>query len=265
LLLAVLTGMFLGIGYLFAGMLGALIALVMATLMNFFAYWYSDKIVLTMYGARPCDDEEISEIVEKLAKNTGIPKPKVYVCDLPVPNAFATGRGPSHAAVCVTRGLLELLNKDEIEGVISHEIAHIKNRDVLISTLAATIGGAISYLAQLGWFALYGEEERPIYFLPLLLLAPLAAMIIQLAVSRAREYLADYTGAMLCKKPLALANALRKIAGIAEANPLEVNPGTSHLFIVNPLSGDSFAHLFSTHPPIEERIRRLEELAKKIE
>lgn len=263
LLLAVLTALFIGIGYLLGGFGGAIIAFVMAFFLNFFAFWYSDKIVLAMYGAKPCEDEEINDIVEKLAAKAEIPKPKVYLCDLPAPNAFATGRSPKHAAVCITRGLMELLDREEIEGVIAHEIAHIKNRDTLISTLAAVLAGAISYLANLAWWSIFGErEERSALLLPLIILAPFAAMLVQLAISRGREFLADYTGATISGKPLALASALKKIAGFVEKYPANLNPGTAHMWIVNPLSGESIARLFSTHPPIEERVRRLEEMAK---
>jgi heat shock protein HtpX len=264
-LLGLLTGIFLGIGYLLGGFVGMSFALILAFLMNFFAYWYSDKIVLAMYGARPLKDERIESIVENLAKNANIPKPKLFIAELPVPNAFATGRSPKHAAVCVTRGLIKTLNEDEVEAVLAHEIAHIKNRDTLLSTLAATIAGAISYLAQLAWFGLFGEEERgaAIVLLPLIILAPIAAMLVQLAISRGREFLADEVGAIICGKPLSLANALRKISGMAEAYPIEGNAATSHLWIVNPFSGNTFAKLFSTHPPVSERIRRLEDIAKK--
>ena len=265
LLLGLLTGMFLAVGYALGGIAGMSAALIFAGLMNFFAYWHSDRIVLAMYGAKPLSDSEIEAMVEKLAKEARIPVPKLFIAELRVPNAFATGRNPEHAAICVTRGLVELLERDEIEAVLSHEIAHIKNRDTLVSTLAATLGGAISYLAQIAWFSLFGEDEREaIFLLPLLILAPLAATIIQLAISRGREFLADRTGAMLCKKPLSLASALRKISGIAEANPLRGNFATSHLWIVNPFSSDSFAKLFSTHPPVEERVKKLEELAEKL-
>ncbi len=265
LLLAFLTALFMCFGYLIAGFRGAVVALLFSLFLDFFSFWYSDKIVLAMYGAEPCEDEELNKIVEKLAKEARIPKPKVYVCDLPVANAFATGRSPKQSAVCVTRKLLELLDKDELEGVLAHEIAHIKNRDVLISTLAAVLAGAIGYLANLGWFAVLGEdEERSAVFLPLIIFAPLAATLVQLAISREREFLADYTGAAISRKPLALANALRKLTGYAQADSAEINPGTAHMFIVNPLSGESIARLFSTHPPVEERIKKLEELAKKL-
>ncbi len=266
LLLAFLTAIFVGIGYILAGIWGAVFALFIAFILDFVSFWYSDKIVLSMYGAKPCEDSEVNAMVEKLALKAGIPKPRVYVCELEIPNAFATGRSPKHAAVCVTRGLLRLLNKEEIEGVLSHEIAHIKNRDVLISTIAAVIAGAISFLAQFGWYTLYGDEnERSLLLIPLLIFAPLAAFLVQLAISRGREFLADYTGALISGKPLALANALRKISSFAH-DALEkerINPGTAHMFIVNPLSSSVFENLFSTHPPVEERIKRLENLARK--
>ncbi len=265
LLLAFLTVIFVGIGYILAGIWGAVFALFIAFILDFVSFWYSDKIVLSMYGAKPCEDSEVNAMVEKLALKAGIPKPRVYVCELEIPNAFATGRSPKHAAICVTQGLLRLLNKEEIEGVLSHEIAHIKNRDVLISTIAAVIAGAISFLAQFGWYALYGDEnERSLLLIPLLIFAPLAAFLVQLAISRGREFLADYTGALISGKPLALASALRKISSFAHTSEMErVNPGTAHMFIVNPFSTSSFENLFSKHPPVEERIRRLEELSRK--
>lgn len=263
-MLALLFGIFLGIGYYFGGIGGMTIALILAFLMNFIAYWYSDKIVLAMYGAKPLKDERIERIVRSLAKEAGIEMPKLYVINSPQPNAFATGRSKKHCAIAVTSGLLELLDEEEIEGVLSHEVAHIKNRDILISTIAATIAGAISYIAEILWWgAIFGNEERPWWsFIPVIILAPIAATLVQLAISRGREFFADYTGAMLCKKPLALANALRKIASYAKEYPLDRgSAATSHMWIVNPFKGDLLIKLFSTHPPIEERIKRLEKLA----
>ncbi len=265
LLLGILIGIFLGIGYYFGGIPGMTLALILALLFNFAAYWYSDKIVLTIYRAKPLKDERIESIVRKLCKNANLPIPKLYVVENEQPNAFATGRNKKHASIAVTRGLLELLEEDEIEGVLSHELAHIKNRDMLVSTIAATIAAAISYIAEmLWWSSLFGDRERPVWtIIPVIILAPIAATLVQLAISRSREYLADYTGALLCDKPLALANALRKIASYAKHAPLHGPAATSHLWIVNPFKGDILIKLFSTHPPVEERVKRLEELAKK--
>jgi len=263
LLLGLLTGILLLAGFAFAGIGGMTVALIFAFAMNFIMYWYSDKIVLGMYGAKPSDNKRLNSIVDKLAKSAGLPKPKVYVIPIDLPNAFATGRNPKHSAVAVTRGLLENLNDDEIEGVISHELGHVKNRDILISTMAATIAGAISYLAQIAWWSLFIGERREggsIVMLPLLFMAPVAAMIVQLAISRGREFGADYTGAMISKKPFALASALEKISDIAKRNPIRGNSATAHMFIVNPFKADFFAKLFSTHPPTAERVRRLREM-----
>ncbi len=269
---ALLIAIFLGIGFLIGGISGMTIALFLALAVNFLAYWYSDKIVLSMYGAREVRKEEnpkLHEIVEKLSRKAEIPKPRVYLIDSPSPNAFATGRSPRHSAVAVTRGLLELLDEEELEGVLSHELAHIKSRDTLISTVAASVGGAISYLAQLAWYFMVFSEEREggygFFLLPLLIFAPLAATLVQLAISREREFEADRVGGIISKKPLGLASALRKIAEGVRMVPLERgNFATSHLFIVNPFRGEWISRLFSTHPPIEERIKRLEKLAEEI-
>lgn len=263
LLLATLTGMFLAIGYLLAGTGGMTIALIMAVLINFVSYWFSDKIVLSMYRARPYENREINKIVENLSKEAGIPKPEVYLIESGIANAFATGRGPGHAALAVTKGLLDNLSHDEIEGVLAHEIAHIKNRDVLVSTMAASIAGAISYIAQMAYWGILGssrERGGNLLLLPLIILTPIAAMIVQLAISRGREYGADYTGAMITKNPDGLASALEKISEIAKNRPVRGNNATSHMWIVNPFSGDALVSLFSTHPPIEERIERLRKM-----
>ena len=265
LLLGVLTGLLLSIGYLLGGTGGMAYALVFAGIMNFATYWFSDKIVLMMYGAQPSTDKRLNKIVEKVAEEADIPKPKVYIMNSPIANAFATGRSPKHAAVAATSGILNVLNDDELEAVFSHEIAHVKNRDTLVSAMAATIAGAISYVVNFAWYASFGNERKnSLALLPLLILAPLAAMFIQLAITRTREYGADYTGAFICKKPLALASALEKISSVAQHNPLRGNPATAHLWIVNPFSGDALVKLFSTHPPVQERIKRLKEIAKKI-
>lgn len=264
LMLALLIGLFLGIGYYFGGVAGMTLALVLAFFMNFLAYWYSDKIVLAMYRAEPLRDERIEKIVKKLAEKAGIEMPKLYIVESPQPNAFATGRDKKHCAIAVTRGLLETLNEEEIEGVLAHEVAHIKNRDILISTIAATIAGAISYIAEILWWSTIFEdrEERPIWaVIPVIILAPIAALLVQLAISRGREFLADETGAKLSGKPKALASALRKISELAKTKPLEYgSTATSHMWIVNPFKENFLVKLFSTHPPVEERINRLERL-----
>jgi heat shock protein HtpX len=263
------------------GNTGMIIAFFMAMIMNFISYWYSDKIALSMYGAQEIPYEEapwLHNMVEELAEKAGIPKPKVYLAPIHVPNAFATGRSPSHAAVAVTSGILDILDPDELRGVLAHEIAHIKNRDILISSIAATIGGAISMLMEMAfWSNLFGggndEEEgggwgQAIGTLLMFILAPIVAALIQMAISRTREFIADETGAKTCLCPLDLAKALEKLELAAqELAPIarkEINPGTAHMMIVNPLKGDFIAKLFSTHPPTEERIKRLYELAKKM-
>ncbi|HHI97722.1 MAG TPA: zinc metalloprotease HtpX [Thermodesulfatator atlanticus] len=278
LLLAALTALFLVIGQAFGGRTGLIIALVLAGALNFFAYWYSDKLALKMAGARPvspAEAPELHQIVAKLAAQAGIPKPKVYVIPTETPNAFATGRNPENAAVAVTAGLMHLLDWDELEGVLAHEIAHIKNRDILVSTIAAVLAGAIAYLADMAqWSLFFGgifggndeEDHNPLSYVGLILmiiLAPLAAMLIQLAISRSREYLADATGAKICRCPLSLARALEKLEAWNRKLPMQVNPAQAQMFIVNPLKGRGLAHLFSTHPPIEDRIRRLVEMARK--
>lgn len=261
LLLGLLTGIFLAIGYLLGGMGGATIALMFAGLMNFFAYWYSDKIVLRMYGAKPSDDKRLNSIIKDLAKEADLPLPKVYIINTPVPNAFATGRDPKHAAVAATRGLLDALDKEEVEGVIAHELAHVKNRDILISTMAATIGGAISWLGYMAWWSMMGQRRGGnILLLPLIILAPLAATIVRMAISRGREYHADYTGAIISKNPLGLASALQKIEHIARNHPMHGNAATAHMWIVNPFKGDALVNLFSTHPPVAERVKKLKEI-----
>ncbi len=271
-LLVTLTVLFIFIGALLGGRSGMTVALFLALAMNFFAYWFSDKIVLRMYGAREVSEAEVPElysIVRTLSQKAGLPMPKVYIIDADQPNAFATGRNPKHGAVAVTTGIMRLLDRSELAGVISHELAHIKNRDILVSTIAATIAGAISYLAQMAqWAMIFGgrrdDEEggNPIAALVMMIVAPIAAMLVQLAISRTREYGADAGGARIVGNPLYLANALKKLHYASQRIPLEANPATSHMFIVNPLSGGGFAKLFSTHPPIEERIARLEAMAR---
>jgi len=268
-LLAVLTALLVFFGDALGGRNGAMIALVFAGLMNFVSYWWSDKIVLAMYGARQVsegDAPELFGIVRDLTMKAGLPMPKVYMMESETPNAFATGRNPHHAAVAVTTGIMRLMTREELSGVIGHELSHVRNRDILISTIAATIAGAISYLSQMAYFAaLFGgrrdndREGNPIALLIMMIVAPIAAMIIQLAISRSREYAADEGGAKLTGNPLYLADALRKLEYYNKRIPMEVpNQATAHMFIVSPLSGGSLLKLFSTHPPIEERIKRLE-------
>jgi len=270
-LMVFLTVFFIFVGSLIGGKQGATLALILAFGMNFFAYFFSHKIVLAMYGAKEVTEAEAPElyrIVRRLAQRAGLPMPKVYIIQSEQPNAFATGRSPKHGVVAVTTGIMRILSREELEGVIGHELAHIKHRDILISTIAATIAGAISYLAQMAmWASIFGRSDdedsgHPIVSLLMMIIAPIIAMIIQLAISRAREYSADEGGAKIAGNPLYLANALRKLHYASQAIPMEANPGTAHLFIVNPLSGRSLIKLLSTHPPIEERIERLEAMAK---
>ncbi|UTW55573.1 zinc metalloprotease HtpX [Kordiimonas sp. SCSIO 12610] len=271
LLMAAMTALFLGVGFLLGGSGGIVIAFFIAGAMNIFAYWNSDKMVLKMHGARPVDARsapELHQMVERLSYQANLPVPKIYIIESNQPNAFATGRNPENAAVAATTGLLERLNYSEIEGVMAHELAHIKNRDTLTMTITATIAGAISMLAN---FALFFGDNRnnPLGIIGTLLvmfLAPVAAMLVQMAISRAREYEADKTGAEICGNPQGLANALRKLhdgASRTQNARAENNPATAHLFIVNPLKGKSIDSLFSTHPNMEERIRRLNQMKGK--
>ena len=275
LLLSILTGLLIVIGYFIGslfgvGLLGASIFFLMAIIMNFSSYFFSDKIVLRMYGAKEVSEHEAPElhsIVSELAQNAGIPKPKVAIVESATPNAFATGRNPKNAVVAVTTGILNLLSRDELSGVIAHELGHVKNRDILISSVVATISGAIVMIANYaGFFAFIGggeDGEDIIGLIAMSLLAPIAATIIQLAVSRTREYKADASGASISGKPWALADALRKLQMGTSARPMnDANPATAHMFIVNPFGGKgkTLMNLFSTHPPINERIKRLEEL-----
>ena len=278
LLLGILTGLFLVVGKLLGGQTGMIIAFFFAMAMNFFAYWYSDKMALKMYNAVELPYEEapwLHDMVEELARKAGIPKPRIYLAPIDVPNAFATGRDPEHAAVAVTSGILQILTPEELKGVLAHELGHIKNRDILISSIAATIGGAISMLAEMAfWSNLFGGHDEEEGFggiigsILLFILAPIAAMIVQMAISRSREFVADETGARISGCPLCLANALQKLERASEqlapVAAQEINPGTAHMMIVNPLKGTSLASLFSTHPPTEERIRRLYEIAKEM-
>jgi heat shock protein HtpX len=277
-LLALLTALVVWIGHMFGGTNGAVIALIMAGAMNFFSYWFSDKIVLKMYGGQEVtasDDPELYRMVQDLAAKAGLPMPKVYVIPEATPNAFATGRNPQNAAVAVTQGIRRILNKRELAGVLGHELSHVKHRDILVSTIAATLAGAISYLAYMAqWAAIFGGGRREggganiFGLLFMMIVAPMAAMLIQMAVSRSREYLADEGGAKITGDPLALASALRKLHMGAQRIPLQVSDATAnstaHMFIVNPLSGGGMASLFSTHPAMEKRIARLEAMAQRM-
>jgi heat shock protein HtpX len=270
-LLTALTLLLMMIGRAFGGQNGMFIALAIAVVMNFVSYFFSDKIALAMYRAQPVTREELPrayEIVERLTQKIGIPMPKMYVIPTESPNAFATGRNPQHASVAVTHGILGLLNDEEMEGVLAHELGHVRNRDILISSVAATIAGAITMLASMGrWAMIFGgwgggdREERGggggIAALIMLILAPIAATLIQLAVSRSREYQADASGAHFTGNPYALASALQKLDAYSRRVPMQATPSTAHLFIIQPLLGISFGNLFSTHPPIAKRIERL--------
>lgn len=267
-LLGTLTGLLVVFGNYFGGTQGMMIAFLFALVMNFGAYWFSDKIVLAIYKARQVTEAEAPELVSlvrSLSQRARLPMPKVWIVPSPAPNAFATGRNPQHAAVAVTEGLLQIMNRDQLEGVLAHELGHVTNRDTLISAVAATLAGVIMMLANMArWAAFFGggrdDEDRGGGILGLLamaILAPIAALLIQMAISRTREFVADATAARLTKKPLALASALERLQVAAERIPLDANPATSHMFIVNPLSGKSLVRLFSTHPPVEERVKRL--------
>ncbi len=275
LLLAGLTALFMAVGYLVGGGTGALIALLFAGGMNLFSYWNSDRIVLSMHDAQEVDAAtapDLHGLVGDLARNAGLPMPRVYLMDNPQPNAFATGRDPQHAAVALTTGILHTLDRNELAGVIAHELAHVRNRDTLTMTITATIAGAISMLGNFAMFSGLGSNRENNHMgligtLAMLILAPLAAMLVQMAISRTREYAADELGARICGEPPALASALTKISNAAHVIPNETaeqSPATAHLFIVNPLSGQRMDNLFSTHPAIENRIAALERLAGNI-
>jgi heat shock protein HtpX len=259
-LLTLLTLIILGIGERLGGQNGMVYALVIAAGMNFFSYFFSDKLALAMNGARPVTREQLPrvyQVVERLTQNAGLPMPRIYVIPTDSPNAFATGRNPSHAAVAVTEGILRLLDDEELEGVLAHELGHVRNRDILISSVAATLAGAITMLARFEfWFGGRDDRDRGGGLLTLIL-APIAAMLIQLAVSRAREYQADATGAHLTHNPYALARALQKLDAYSKRIPMAAPASTAHLFIVQPFMGMSLGSLFSTHPPIPKRIERL--------
>jgi heat shock protein HtpX len=271
-LMALLTVLLVLAGGAIGGKSGMTFALVMAGVMNFVSYWFSDKIVLAMYGAKEVSEAEYPEffgLVRQLAVQAGIPMPRVYIIPSETPNAFATGRNPDHAAVAATAGIMRILTRDELMGVMAHELSHVKHRDILISSIAATVAGAITYLAHMAqWAAIFGggrdrdEEGGGVFgMLIMAIVAPIAAMLIQMAISRAREYEADKGGAEVSGNPLHLANALKKLEMSNRQIPMQAEAATAHMFIVNPLTGGGLMSLFSTHPPIEERVRRLEEMA----
>lgn len=269
LLLGALTGLLMLIGGLIGGKGGVYIAFIFAVILNFGSYWFSDKIVLKMYKAQEVSESsapDLYNIVRNLAMKAGLPMPRIFIIPEETPNAFATGRNEKHAVVAVTKGIMRILNKEELEGVIAHELSHIKNKDMLISSIAATIAGAITMLATMAqWAAIFGggsssDEEGGggiIGFIAMAIFAPLAAAVIQMAISRSREYLADARGASITKNPYGLASALEKLTNASQIIPMNAKPSTAHLFIVNPLAGKAFMNLFSTHPPLEERIARL--------
>jgi heat shock protein HtpX len=268
LLMGLMTVLLVVLGRLIGGQGGMLIAFMIALVMNFGSYWFSDRVVLRMYNAQeltPADNPALFQIVEELAGRAGLPMPRVYRIPNEQPNAFATGRNPEHAAIAVTDGILRTLSNEELKGVLGHELAHVKHRDILIGMVAATMAGAISMLANMGALMVGGgrssDNERggnPLAGLVMMIVAPIAAMMIQMAISRSREYLADEGGAQFSGNPLSLANALRKISAKVEEIPMKASPATAHMFIVSPLSGGGLMSLFSTHPPMEERIARLE-------
>jgi len=270
-LMVTLTLMLVFIGGFLGGKSGMTFALVMAFGINFITYWFSDKIVLKMYRAKPVNESEAPELysmVRRLAQKAELPMPKVYMMEQDQPNAFATGRNPEHGVVAVTTGIMKILTREELEGVIAHELAHIKHRDILVSTVAAAIAGAISYLAQMAqWAMIFGggrsddnEGGSPIASFVMMIVGPIAAMLVQMAISRSREYGADAGGARIAGNPMRLANALKKLHMASQRIPMHANPATSHMFIVNPLTGGGILKLFSTHPPMEERIARLESM-----
>jgi heat shock protein HtpX len=263
-----MTALILVIGRLLGGQQGMIIAFVIAIGMNFFSYWFSDKIVLKMYRAQEVTDEqapEVYDMVRELARRAQLPMPKVFIIPQEAPNAFATGRNPQHAVLAVTQGLLKLMNREEVMGVLAHEMAHVKNRDILIGSIAATMAGAIMILGSMTrWFAFFGGSGSDdddgggiVGLIVMAVLAPIAAMIIQMAISRSREYLADATGVSFAGHPEGLARALEKLGQYSKRLPMHANPSTAHMFIVNPLSGRSLMSLFSTHPPLKKRIERL--------
>ncbi len=274
-LLAGLTALLMTIGNAIGGRNGLMLALTIAAVMNFVGYWFSDKIALSMSGAQPVSESDAPDLyrmVRELSRRAELPLPRLYVIPGPTPNAFATGRNPQHSAVAVTSGIVNILSRDELEGVIAHELAHIKNRDILISSVAAMIAGAISQLAHMAqWAMMFGGMHRDrddhegtgglLGGLAMMIVGPIAAMLIQMAISRGREYQADAVGAQICGRPLSLANALQKLETGNHRFPMDVNPAQAQMYIVNPLTAGGMARLFSTHPPMAERIKRLREMA----
>ncbi len=269
-LMTVMMVLFLLVGYLFGGNSGMTIAFIFAIAMNFGSYWFSDKLVLSMYRAKEVTLEtapKFYNLVQELSKNANLPMPKVHIINDPTPNAFTTGRNPQNAAVAATTGILQGLNNEELAGVISHELAHVKHRDILTGTIAATLVGTITFIAQMaGWALMFGrggdDDDGGLGALFMLIVAPIAAALIQFAISRSQEFAADEGGAKICNNPIALASALGKISNANQIKPVNnVHPATAHMFIVNPLKGGGISKLFSTHPPVEERIKRLQEIA----
>jgi len=269
LLMGILTVMLVFIGRLLGGEGGMIMAFVLAAVMNFGTYWFSDKLVLRMYNAQPvtqADAPDLYQMVQELSNRANLPMPKVYVIPSDQPNAFATGRNPQNAAVAVTQGIMRTLTRDELRGVIGHELAHVKHRDILVGTVAATMAGAISMIANMAqWAMIFGggrssddEGGHPVAGLAMMIVAPIAAMMVQMAISRSREFLADEGGAQIAGNPLSLSSALRKLDAKAHQIPMQASPATAHMFIVNPLTGGGLMKLFSTHPPMEERVARLE-------
>jgi heat shock protein HtpX len=265
-LLSILTLGLVFIGGMIGGQQGALIALILAGVMNMGSYWFSDKIVIKMYRGEQATSGPLYDVVAELCQANQLPMPKVYMLPQPTPNAFATGRNPEHAVVAATEGILQILSREELKGVMAHEMSHVMHRDILIGSIAATIAGAITYLAHWAqWTAIFGggddEDSNPLAMIALAIIAPMAAMLVQMAISRSREYEADKGGARLCGSPHSLASALRKLESANQAAPMpRVNEATAHMFIVNPLRGGGVKALFSTHPPMEERIQRLENM-----
>ncbi len=266
-LMTLLTLVLVFAGGALGGQGGALVALILAAVMNLGSYWFSDRIVIKMYRGRETNSGTLYEVVRELCERNNLIMPKVYVLPQNTPNAFATGRNPQHAVVAATEGIVQILTREELKGVMAHEMAHVQNRDILIGSIAATFAGAISYLAHIAqWGLIFGggrddEDSNPLALIAMMILAPIAAMLVQMAISRSREYGADAKGAQLAGNPHALAGALRKLEMANQRMPMpQVNEATAHMFIVNPLSGKKMANLFSTHPPIEERIRRLENM-----
>ncbi|MBN1958715.1 MAG: zinc metalloprotease HtpX [Desulfuromonadales bacterium] len=265
-LMTLLTLVLVGAGGALGGQSGALFALIMAGVMNLGSYWFSDKIVVKMYRGQETQSGPLYEVVSELCQQNNLTMPKVYLLPQSTPNAFATGRNPQHAVVAATQGIMQILSREELKGVMAHELAHVQNRDILIGSIAATIAGAISYLAHMAqWAMIFGgrddEDNNPVAMIAMMILAPIAAMLVQMAISRSREYGADAKGAQLCGNPHSLASALRKLESSNQRVPMQqVNEATAHMFIVNPLKGGGLRALFSTHPPMDERIRRLEEM-----